>query len=204
MTVTACYSDPYAQQRRTAKRNDSLGFLRTAEMDVICKHIFSLCFSSRNYYDYVYSLSHKPVIIVGAFDNQSSDVFDITALEARFEANIRQSGKADVFDAARAGNNRPSLPPEGSAFYYNVLEREAARILQTSEADCILTGQVGTVLGKINLKAARRFFVSVQLRDIKTKQVLWQGSYNEMIKQIKTGPMRKEALRNGATINRAR
>ncbi|MCD4651136.1 MAG: penicillin-binding protein activator LpoB [Candidatus Cloacimonetes bacterium] len=122
----------------------------------------------------------KPRVIVGRVRNLSSEHLDTKPLVSNIQTELINSGKVS-FVASK--NQRGSVREEREDQQYHADEDSAKRMAAELGADFELGGEITTVIDSYGGKQARYYNVKMQLINIETNEIVWQGQ-NEIIKFI--------------------
>jgi len=153
---------------------------------IVCDALIDDCLGSKQVQAAIEKAGKKtPTVLVGVFSNDSSEHLDTSIISDKMEEAILDSGKLKfvaggaVRDQLR--NERVEQSTEASA-------ATAKAFGQETGADFLLTGSVKTMVDKNNTgTSARTYYVSAQLSDIESTDLLWKRTkeVKKVIKQPK-------------------
>lgn len=123
-----------------------------------------------------------PVVIVGSFENRSSEHIDTSIITKKFEISLVNSGKVDF---VASSNQRGEIRDERKDQQVNASEKTQAALLNETGADYMLLGSVKTIVDSNGKQTARTYYVSAELVDIETNKKLWLGEDSSIKKLIK-------------------
>lgn len=169
------------------KQVDLSGYWNDTDVRIVCESLINDCLNSPRVAQAAAQKKGLPVIIVGAFKNQSDEHIDTSIISKRMETAILNSGRADfVASASERGEIRTEREEQQSW----ASEETAKALANETGADFFLTGTVKAIVDQAGNKATRTYYVYAELIEIETNRKIWIGE-NDAIKKVITNPVAK-------------
>jgi uncharacterized protein (TIGR02722 family) len=182
--ATACASTPQVSRVSADTQTDLSGYWNDTDVRIVCESLINDCLGSARVAQFQTAKGRLPVIIVGAFKNDSDEHIDTSIITTKMETVILNSGKAD-FVASKS--ERAQLRDERQQQQSWASEDTAKAIANEAGADYMLIGSVKTIVDKAGNTATRTYYVNAQLVDVETGKKVWIGD-NSAIKKIIKNP----------------
>ncbi len=181
--ISGCASTPQVNRVSSDTQTDLSGYWNDTDVRLVSESIINDCLSSPRVAQFEKSKGRLPVVIVGAFRNDSDEHIDTSIITKKMESAIINSGKAD-FVASKS--ERADIRDERQEQQSWASEDTAKAIANETGADFMLIGSVKTMVDKAGKIATRNYYVYAELIDVETNKKLWLGSNEEIKKVIKT------------------
>ncbi|MDR2741776.1 MAG: penicillin-binding protein activator LpoB [Treponema sp.] len=178
----ACSSVPKVTRVDADTQTDLSGYWNDTDVRIVCDSLINACMDSPRVIQDIAKKGRLPVILVGAFRNESDEHIDTSIISKTMEIAIFNSGKADF---VAGGDTRAELRAERQDQESNASEETAAALRNETGADFLLTGTVKTIVDRAGKTATRTYFVSAELSNIETNARLWMDQNSEIKKIIK-------------------
>lgn len=142
--------------------------------------IFDL-FDSESFKNYAKTLDRKPVIILGAIKNKTSEHIDADNFVKKFEVVIHNSNIAEVVES---GEFRDKLRVERASQQDYAESSTAKQFGKELGADVMLFGEIVSEVDTYNKKRVVNYITTLYLTDIESSRRIWYGQ-NEIKKFVK-------------------
>jgi len=173
-TRTVQRIDPSTQIDLSGRWND------TDSRKVADQMIFDL-FDSDNFKDYAKQRGRKPVIVMGAIKNRTSEHIDAANFVKKFELVIHNSALADIVESDEF---RDKLRVERTQQQDFADAESAKKFGKELGADLMLFGEITSETDTYNKKRVVNYITTLFLTDIETNRRVWYGQ-NEIKKFVK-------------------
>jgi hypothetical protein len=180
--LAACSSVPKVTRVDADTQTDLSGYWNDTDVRIVCTSLIKNCLDSPKVTQEIAKKGRLPVILVGAFRNESDEHLDTSIISKTMEIAIFNSGKADF---VAGGDTREELRAERLDQESNAGEETAAALRNETGADFLLTGTVKTIIDRAGKTVTRTYFVSAELSSIETNTRLWMAQNSEIKKIIK-------------------
>jgi PBP1b-binding outer membrane lipoprotein LpoB len=148
------------------------------DVQTVCNSLINSCLVSPQVNQLIAQKGRLPVILVGSFRNDSDEHIETSIISNTMAVAIFNSGKAKF---VAGGSTREELRAERQEQLANASEESAKALGNETGADFLLTGKVWTIVDR----TSRTYFVSAELTDIETTDLLWWDQNSEIKKVIK-------------------
>jgi uncharacterized protein (TIGR02722 family) len=182
LSLSACASSPTVTRVDANTQTDLSGYWNDTDVRIVCDSLINSCLNSPRVNQNIAQKGRLPVILVGAFKNDSDEHIETSIISNTMEITIFNSGKADF---VAGGNTRNELRAERQDQQGNASEESASALGNETGADFLLTGTVKTIVDRAGQTATRTYFVSAELTDIETNARLWMDQNSEIKKVIR-------------------
>jgi uncharacterized protein (TIGR02722 family) len=182
LVLSACTSNPTVTRVDANTQTDLSGYWNDTDVRIVCDSLINSCLNSPRVNQVMAQKGRLPVILVGAFKNDSDEHIETSIISSTMEITIFNSGKADF---VAGGNTRNELRAERQDQQGNASEDTASALGNETGADFLLTGSVKTIVDRAGQTATRTYFVNAELTDIETSGRLWMDQNSEIKKVIK-------------------
>ena len=166
--------DPSTQIDLSGRWND------TDSRKVADQMIYDL-FDSDSFKEYAKSRTGKPVIVVGAIRNKTSEHIDADNFIKKFEVVIHNSGTADLVESSEF---RDQLRVERLEQQEFADPATVKRMGKEAGADLMLFGEITSETDTDNNRRVVNYITTLFLTDIETNKRIWYGQ-NEIKKLVK-------------------
>lgn len=166
--------DPATQIDLSGRWND------TDSRKVADQMIFDL-FDSDAFKSYAKSKSAKPVIIVGAIRNKTSEHIDADNFVKKFEVVIHNSGVADLVESSEFRDQLRVERMDQQDFSDPATVKQMGK---ETGADLMLFGEMTSETDAYNNRRVVNYITTLFLTDIETNKRVWYGQ-NEIKKYVK-------------------
>ncbi|MFN3839928.1 MAG: penicillin-binding protein activator LpoB [Cyclobacteriaceae bacterium] len=166
--------DPSVQIDLSGRWNDS-------DSRKVADQMIHDLFKSDAFQKYAAGLGRKPVIVVGAVRNKTSEHIDAGNFIKKFEMVIHQSGLADLVEADEF---RDKLRQERAEQQDFADPATVARWGKETGATVMLFGEINSETDVYNKKRVTNYITTLFLTDIETNKRIWYGQ-NEIKKLVK-------------------
>lgn len=173
-TRTVQRIDPSTQIDLSGRWND------TDSRKVADQMIFDL-FDSDNFKEYAKQRGRKPVIVMGAIKNRTSEHIDAANFVKKFELVIHNSALADIVESDEF---RDKLRVERTQQQDFADSESAKKFGKELGADLMLFGEITSETDTYNKKRVVNYITTLFLTDIETNRRVWYGQ-NEIKKFVK-------------------
>lgn len=130
---------------------------------------------SRNWLmDFVAEEGEKPVLIVGAVRNKSSEHIDLLPLVKSFEMELINSGKVRFVASKEA---RAEVREERDDQQSNASEATATRLADETGADFMLQGVITTTVDAVDGKKVVLYQTNMELINLHSNEISWLGGH---------------------------
>ncbi|MDR0568599.1 MAG: penicillin-binding protein activator LpoB [Spirochaetaceae bacterium] len=168
-------------------QTDLSGKWNDTDVRIVCDSLIDDCLGAPRVAQFIrqYAAEHggnPPTVIVGGFQNDSSEHIDMSLIAKNMEIAIVNSGQLDF---VAGGDTRNELRAERQDQQANASEETAAGLGRETGANFMLTGAVKSIVDRAGDTTVRTYFVSAELTNIETNTRLWMGQNNEIKKIIK-------------------
>lgn len=161
---------------------DLSGYWNDTDLRVVTETLINDCANSTRIRNYKTKSGEAPLVIVGPIANKSSEHIDTTNLARRFQTAIINSGSMEfVADSEQ----RLALRAEKDDQANFATAESAKAIAQELGADFMLQGSVRTIVDTIDNKQVRTYYVDMEVIDLESNKILWQGENSDIKKYIK-------------------
>lgn len=180
MGFTSCQTrqvtrlDPSTQIDLSGRWND------TDSRKVADQMIYDL-FDSDSFKDYAKLRTAKPVIVVGAIRNKTSEHIDADNFIKKFEVVIHNSGAAELVESSEF---RDQLRVERLEQQEFADPATVKRMGKEAGADLMLFGEITSETDSDNNRRVVNYITTLFLTDIETNKRVWYGQ-NEIKKLVK-------------------
>ena len=138
-------------------------------------------FDSDSFKDYAKSRTGKPVIVVGAIRNKTSEHIDADNFVKKFEVVIHNSGTADLVESSEFRDQLRVERLEQQEFADPATVKQMGK---ETGADLMLFGEITSETDTYNNKRVVNYITTLFLTDIETNKRIWYGQ-NEIKKFVK-------------------
>ncbi|MDR0550574.1 MAG: penicillin-binding protein activator LpoB [Spirochaetaceae bacterium] len=184
----ACSSTPKVQRVDAKTQIDLSGNWNDSDVRIVCKSLIDNCLQSPRMTQALARRRGKtPNVLVGEFENQSSEHINTDIITSIMETTIFDSGKLDF---VAGGKQRDAMRRERVDQMNNASEATAKAIGNETGADFMLTGSVKAIVDREGQTTVRTYFVDAQMTDLETGQRVWMAQ-NSDIKKVVTRPRNK-------------
>ena len=166
--------DPSTQVDLSGRWND------TDSRKVADQMIYDL-FDSDSFKEYAKSRTGKPVIVVGAIHNKTSEHIDADNFINKFEVVIHNSGAAELVESSEF---RDQLRVERLEQQEFADPATVKRMGKEAGADLMLFGEITSETDTDNKRRVVNYITTLFLTDIETNKRVWYGQ-NEIKKLVK-------------------
>ena len=185
--VTACSSAPKVTRVDAGTQVDFSGRWNDSDVRMVCESLIESATSSPRIDAFIRDFSARnrgalPTVIVGRFDNKSSEHIDTDIITRIMRTAIINSGKLEFVEG---GNTREALRAERDDQQLNASDRTAASLGNETAANFMLSGVVNSMEEKVDNKTVRAYFVEATLINIETNGILWAGENNDIKKVVR-------------------
>ncbi|MDR0554182.1 MAG: penicillin-binding protein activator LpoB [Treponema sp.] len=163
-------------------QTDLSGYWNDTDVRIVCDSLIKACLNSPRVEQEIAKLGRPPVVMIGAFKNDSDEHIDTSIISKTMEIAIFNSGKADF---VAGGDTRNELRAERQEQQRNSSESTAAELGNETGADFLLTGSVKTIVDRDGGTSTRTYFVSAEMSNIETNARMWMDQNSEIKKVIK-------------------
>mgnify|MGYP002852509994 CR=1 FL=1 len=161
---------------------DLSGYWNDTDLRVVTETLINDCANSTRIKNYKTKSGEAPLVIIGPITNKSSEHIDTTNLARRFQTAIINSGSMEfVADSEQ----RLALRAEKDDQAKFATAESAKAIAQELGADFMLQGSVRTIVDTLDNKQVRTYYVDMEVIDLETNKILWQGENSDIKKYIK-------------------
>ena len=167
------YAADNSQNELSAKLSDT-------DLSFVAEALINDCANSTRIRNYKRANGENPLVIIGPIINQGSGHFDTNKLAKNLQTAIINSGSIQF--AADSGL-RFSIQSENDDYLKYEAADKAKEIAQNAGADLILQGFVRS--NTDSSKAVSTYYIDLEMLDIETDSVLWQGENSDIKKQVK-------------------
>lgn len=162
-------------------QTDLSGYWNDTDLRLVADTLINECIAAPAIANYTRNNGTLPVVIVGAFKNESDEHIDTSILAKKFEAALVNSGRVDFVASA---NERDELRDERGEQQEWASEDTASRLANETGADFMLIGSVKTIIDSVDNKSTRTYYVTAELIDIESNRKLWIGQNSEIKKFV--------------------
>lgn len=181
--LVSCSSTPKVSRVDSETQTDLSGYWNDSDLRIVCTTLINDCLDAPRVASFERQNSRLPVIIVGAFKNDSDEHIDTSLITRRMETAILNSGRADF---VASSDERSGIRDERQEQQLWADEDSAKALANETGADFMLMGSVKTIVDRAGNTATRTYYVYADLIDIETNRKIWVGENNEIKKIIKT------------------
>ena len=161
---------------------DLSGYWNDTDLRVVTETLIHDCVNSTRIKNYKTKSGEAPLVIIGPIANKSSEHIDTTNLARRFQTAIINSGSLEfVADSEQ----RLALRAEKDDQAKFATAESAKAIAQELGADFMLQGSVRTIVDTVDNKQVRTYYVDMEVIDLESNKILWQGENSDIKKYIK-------------------
>jgi hypothetical protein len=179
---SGCSSAPKVSRVDAGTQTDLSGFWNDTDVRLVCKDLITKCVESPRVAQSISQMKRPPMVIVGKFNNDSSEHIDTEIISKTMEVEIFDTG---IMDFVAGGGTRAELRAERSdQDDWGARENNGSDLLGEIGADFMLTGSVKTVVDKAGNQTVRTYFVSAEMTNISTNARMWMGQNSEIKKVI--------------------
>jgi hypothetical protein len=183
-----CASGPSVSRVGTDNQVDLSGYWDERDVREVCNFLIADALNHPRINTYIEDFSQKnrgalPTVKVGRFRNISDEQIETSIISRIMRTAIINSGKMEFVEGDEF---REDLRAERQDQQGNASESTAASLANETGANFMLTGEVNTMVDKSGNTTKRSYFVTATITNIETTGVLWECSYNEIVKIIKT------------------
>jgi uncharacterized protein (TIGR02722 family) len=188
LALASCSSAPKVNRVDSGEVIDISGNWNDSDVRMVTDTLIKQALESPNLIDYIdqYTRSHsgvKPAVTIGTIRNTSSEEIDTSLIGRMFRTSIMNSGQLDfVASGAARSEVRAERDDQNTGM---TSDSTAAKLGDETGAQLMLQGEVTTVVDSAGKEAVKGYFVSVNLVNITTNRILWEGENNEVKKTIK-------------------
>lgn len=187
IVLAGCASTPSVSRVSSDTVTDLSGYWNDTDVKTVTQTLTEECLSSAAISNYYKKYKKNPVVIVGTFENRSSEHLDTAIITKRFEIALVNSGRVDF---VASSDQRGEIREERKDQQVNASEKTQSALLNETGADFMLVGSVKTIVDSNGKQTARTYYVSAELIDIETNQKLWMGEDSSIKKLIKNASYR--------------
>ncbi|WP_027729137.1 penicillin-binding protein activator LpoB [Treponema sp. C6A8] len=161
---------------------DLSGFWNDNDLRIVTETLINDCANSTRIKNYKTKSGEAPLVIIGPITNKSSEHIDTINLARRFQTAIINNG---TMEFVADSEQRLALRAEkDNQAQYSTAE-SAKAIAQELGADFMLQGSVRTIVDTVDNKQVRTYYVDMEIIDIESNKILWQGENSDIKKFIK-------------------
>ncbi|MDR1105168.1 MAG: penicillin-binding protein activator LpoB [Treponema sp.] len=165
---------------------DLTGEWSSADVQEVSNALIALALASSRIDTYINDYSKKnggelPTVIVGRFRNASSERIDTSIISGAMRTAIINSGKLEFVEG---GDMREALREERQDQQSNASEATAAALANETGANFMLTGEVNSIVQKLDNQSTRTYYVKATITNLETNRVLWEGQADPIVKMI--------------------
>ena len=161
---------------------DLSGYWNDSDLRIVTETLIQDCVNSTRIKNYKTKSGDAPLVIIGPISNKSSEHIDTINLARRFQTAIINDGSMEfVADSEQ----RLALRAEKENQAEFATAASAKAIAQELGADFMLQGSVRTIVDTLDSKQVRTYYVDMEVIEIETNKILWQGENSDIKKYIK-------------------
>lgn len=161
---------------------DLSGYWNDTDMKIVTDSLIAECVASPRVAKFQATKGRQPVVILGKIANRSSEHLDTGILSKRFQTALINS---DVLEFVADASQRQALRDEKADQAENAYDT-AKSIGNEQAADFMLQGTVTTIIDTDGKKTSvRTYQVDMQLIDIESNKIIWQGQNSDIKKIVK-------------------
>lgn len=179
--LTGCSSAPKVERISADKSIDLSGRWNDTDSKLVAEEMINDVLSRNWLLEFVSKKSAKPVVIVGAVRNLSSEHIDTGTFVKNMERELTNSGRVR-FVASK--EDRKEIRDERLDQQSSATEETAKRLAAETGADFMLQGAIRTIIDAIEGKQVKLYQVDLELIDIENNEKVWLG--NKEIKKFVT------------------
>lgn len=183
LLLAGCASTPQVTRVSSDTQIDLSGYWNDNDVRIVCETLINSCLASPRVAQFEKTKGKLPVMIVGAFKNDSDEHIDTSIITGKMETVILNSGKADF---VASSGDRSQIRDERLDQQSQSSEESAKALGNETGADFMMIGSVKTIVDKAGNTAVRTYFVTAELVDVETNKKIWRGENSEIKKVIKT------------------
>jgi len=184
---SSCASTPKVSRIDASTKTDLSGYWNDTDVRIVCGTLIDSCLNSAKIDQIRNDKKRTPTVIIGRFKNDSSEHIDTEIITINMRNAIINSGKMEF---VAGGDTRNDIRAERQDQLSNASEATAARLVNETGADFMLTGSVKTIVDKAGNQTARTYLVTAELTDIETNRIVWSDQNSE-IKKVVVQPKNK-------------
>jgi uncharacterized protein (TIGR02722 family) len=188
LVMMSCASTPSTTVSRgsSAEAADLTGEWSATDVEQVSNELIGLALAAPRIDSYLKDFSTKnggelPTVIVGRFRNASSERIDTSIISGKMRTAITNSGKLDFVEG---GEMREALRAERQDQQANASEETAAALANETAANFMLTGEVNSIVQKLDNQSARTYYVKASITNLENNRILWEGEATPIVKQI--------------------
>lgn len=173
LLIASCATTPKVERIAADTDMDLSGYWNDTDIRLVCGNLVKACIAGSWNDTYVLS---KPTVRIGTLVNNSSEHIDTQILASKIQEALLETGSvsfvagSSIIDAVRTEQEQQQYHAE------NPVELAAEK-----RADFLMQGSVRTNVDQISGQSVRTYYVSLELIDVETAQVVWVG--NDTVKK---------------------
>jgi uncharacterized protein (TIGR02722 family) len=183
--LAGCSSAPKVERISADKSIDLSGRWNDTDSKLVAEQMITDVLSRNWLLEFVSKKSTKPVVIVGAVRNLSSEHIDTGTFIKNMERELTNSGRVR-FVASK--EDRKEIRDERLDQQSSATEETSKRLAAETGADFMLQGAIRTIIDAIEGKQVKLYQVDLELIDIENNEKVWLGN-----KEIKKFVIRSRA-----------
>jgi uncharacterized protein (TIGR02722 family) len=185
--MTACSSTPKVTRIEADTQTDLTGRWNDSDVRKVCESLIASAVNSERVDSFIKDFSARnkgalPTVIVGRFQNTSSEHIDTRLIANLMRTAIINNGKLEFVSS---GRERDQIRAEREDQQDNASGRTAASLMNETGANFMLTGEVNSMEEKAGNITVRAYFVKATLTNIETNRIVWEDENNEIKKEVK-------------------
>ena len=185
--AAACSSAPKVTRVDAGTQTDLSGRWNDSDVRMVCESLINSATNSPRIDAFIKEYSAKnrgalPTVIVGSFDNVSSEHIDTRIISSLMRTAIINNGKLEFVEG---GDAREEIRAERYDQQFNASEASAAAIGNETGANFMLKGTVNSMEEKVGNITQRSYFVKATMTNVETGRIIWEDENNEIKKIIK-------------------
>lgn len=161
-------------------QNELSARLSDTDLSIVAEALINDCANSTRIRNYKREDGKNPLVIIGPIINQGSGHFDTNKLAKNLQTAIINCGSIQF--AADSGL-RFSIQSENDDYLKFEAADKSKEIAQNAGADLMLQGFVRS--NTDSSKTVSTYYIDLEMVDIETDSVLWQGENCDIKKQMK-------------------
>jgi PBP1b-binding outer membrane lipoprotein LpoB len=155
------------------------------DVEIVCNSLVKQFVESDDFLDYADAKGiERPTIEIDNFKNASSERIDVTVITDKMRSQIRRNSNVKFVAAINSGT-ASNLQQAAAAQQDHASEDTAARMDEAIGADLQLSGSVKTVIQTEGNTQVRVYYVTAEVWDITTGELIWDGQNSEIKKIVK-------------------
>ena len=185
LLFTACASVPRVQRVDPSAQPDLSGNWNANDVRIVCEDLINKCINSPRVSQAISARRGRtPFVLVGRFNNESSEHIETSIISTTMEVAIFNSGRLNF---VAGGSTREELRSERQDQLSNASEATASALGNETGADFLLTGTVRIIVDRLDNQTTRTYIVNAEMSDIETTERIWmdQSSIDKIITRPK-------------------